>query len=61
MTPPNLPVVMGNYVVFGEGVTVINDNDEWLYAIGENHTWRTKRADLKEWEYVCETSKLSKD
>lgn len=38
--------------VFPEDVTLYSHNDEWLYAFGPIHVWRTEDPLTKEWELV---------
>jgi hypothetical protein len=37
--------------MFPEDVQLYNHNDEWLYAFGANHVWRSADPDLG-WELV---------
>lgn len=36
--------------LFPEDVHIHNDKDQWLYAFGKQHVWRT--ADVEKWELV---------
>lgn len=37
-------------LLFPEDVQLYNHKDEWLYAFGPTHTWRS--ADTEDWELV---------
>lgn len=50
---PDVPTdveLIGDSWHFPESVTIYNDKDDYLYAFGSIHTWRT--SNLEEWELV---------
>lgn len=38
--------------LFPEDIQLHNHKDEWLYAFGSIHIWRTRDLDVNDWELV---------